>query len=497
MKNHILICFALLLFTLARGNNIAVTNIKLTGQDPDNHFTMVQFDISWENSWRTPNSPPSYDAAWVFVKYHVTGGDLQHGWLNNTGHTAPAGSTITPGLLTPGSSFYPTTNPCMGVFIYRDAASMMSVFSKTGIQLRWNYGANGVADNDVVDIQVYAIEMVCVPQSAFTVGSGGTESGSFTNGSWTSGSTLALSIGSEAALTIAQSAGNLWGTSSSGNNTIGGPGTLPDAFPKGFAAFYCMKYEISQQGYVDFLNSLTSGQATARYPGQTTNRHGITVSGGVYNTTLPDLACNWLSWSDVAAYLDWCSLRPMTELEFEKACRGSVPPVAFEYAWGAGDIAGSQYTLGSAGTNTELIASNYSTAGNAAYSSTIPSGGAIDGPLRVGVFSGMASYNSRATSGATYYGIMEMSGNVWERVVSVGNTTGRAFTGLHGNGLLDASGNADVTAWPGTTAIGAGFRGGGWNRSDTYLRVSDRGYATRTSNLRDLDSGGRGIRLAE
>ena len=47
------------------------------------------------------------------------------------------------------------------------------------------------------------------------------------------------------------------------------------------------------------------------------------------------MACNWLSWADVAAYLDWSGLRPMTELEFEKACRGPNAPVAGEYAWGS------------------------------------------------------------------------------------------------------------------------------------------------------------------
>ena len=29
-----------------------------------------------------------------------------------------------------------------------------------------------------------------------------------------------------------------------------------------------------------------------------------------------------ISWSDMSAYLDWSGLRPMTELEYEKACRG-------------------------------------------------------------------------------------------------------------------------------------------------------------------------------
>jgi hypothetical protein len=38
----------------------------------------------------------------------------------------------------------------------------------------------------------------------------------------------------------------------------------------------------------------------------------------------------WLSWADSAAYMAWAGLRPMTELEYEKAMRGSRVPVQDE-----------------------------------------------------------------------------------------------------------------------------------------------------------------------
>lgn len=484
--------FVQLVTQFAIANNITVGNISLTGENTTDDYVMVQFDLGWENSWRTSSAPGNWDAAWVFVKYRVGTGDWQHAWLNDAGHSTGTGTsaTIDAGLRTPGSAFNATTNPALGVFLYR-SANGTGTFAITSAQLRWNYGANGVADDATLDVQVFAIEMVYVPQGAFTVGSGGTESGSFTNGSWTSGATIPLSISSESALSIDQSAGNLWGTSSSGNNTIGGAGTLPAAYPKGFATFYCMKYEISQQQYVDFLNSLTSTQAGNRYSsGNTGNRYGITVSGGVYSTTLPYVACNYLSWLDGAAYTDWAGLRPMTELEFEKACRGTVAPVAGEYAWG-------NTTATAANNITNPGASNETTStsgANAAYNSQAN----VQGPMRVGVFAN--SSTTRAQSGASYYGIMELSGNLWERPVTVGNATGRSFTGVHGDGTLSANGHANEMAWPGLTsgevigATGSGFRGGNWFSGATNMRASDRNSGASTGPIRTINNGFRGVR---
>ena len=494
---------ALLLFAgSVAANNINVSNIRVTGQNttagennPAN-YTLVQFDLNWEHSWRTSSAPNNWDAAWVFVKYRVGSGDWQHAWLNNTGHSSGTGTsaTIDAGLLTPGTAFHATTNPALGVFIYRSADGTGN-FSITGAQLRWNYGANGVADNATVDVKVFAIEMVYVPAGNFYVGSGGTETSAFYMYPTT---TNPYQITGEGAITVGTTDGNLYYPSSTYGGDQSGP--IPANFPKGYAAFYCQKYEISQQQYVDFLNTLTSAQASTRYPNATTNRHAITVSGGVYSTTNPYVACNFLSWMDGAAYSDWAGLRPMTELEFEKACRGLETPVANEYAWGTATVASEEYTLGNPSANNEGIASNYSTStGNASYNIT---DGSIDGPLRVGIFAANTNNTGRITAGASYYGIMELSGNLWERAVTVGNATGRDFTGLHGNGALSTNGHANETAWPGLTsgevtgATGSGFRGGYWSGNATSLRVSDRLYAPYTGTVRFYDYGFRAVRVA-
>ena len=506
MKKRTITLFTALALLLFAGsvaaNNINVSNIRVTGQNttagennPAN-YTLVQFDLSWENSWRTSSAPNNWDAAWVFVKYRVGSGDWQHAWLNNTGHSSGTGTsaTIDAGLLTPGTAFHATTNPALGVFIYRSADGTGN-FSITGAQLRWNYGANGVADNATVDVKVFAIEMVYVPAGNFYVGSGGTETSAFYMYPTT---TNPYQITGEGAITVGTTDGNLYYPSSTYGGDQSGP--IPANFPKGYAAFYCQKYEISQQQYVDFLNTLTSAQASTRYPNATTNRHAITVSGGVYSTTNPYVACNFLSWMDGAAYSDWAGLRPMTELEFEKACRGLETPVANEYAWGTATVAGKPYTLENDNATNEGIASNYSTStGNASYDIT---DGSIDGPLRVGIFAAHAENSGRITAGASYYGIMELSGNLWERAVTVGNATGRAFTGVHGNGALSANGNANETAWPGLTsgevtgATGSGFRGGIWDNFAAYMRVSARSYAASTNPNRYGTYGFRAVRVA-
>jgi formylglycine-generating enzyme required for sulfatase activity len=482
-----------LVFTMSNvfANNISITNSSLTGKNIITHCTQVQFDISWENSFRVTSGPANWDAAWVFVKYRVVGGNWKHATLNSSGFIAPSGSNISPA--TDGT----------GAFIYRNANGQ-GTFTKSGVQLQWNYGANSVADNAVVEVRIYAVEMVYVPQGQFNVGSGGVEAGSFTEGSWTSGSTIPLTITSENALLIGIGAGKLWGTSTTGYTTIGPVGTLPAAFPKGYNAFYCMKYELSQQGYVDFLNTLTYTQQATRTAiapnsaagtlinGAANFRNGIKIKTpgtnnsvpAVYTTLYPYVACSF-SWADLSAYLDWSGLRPMTELEYEKACRGNLPPVVSEYAWGNSVLNQNTGIVNPGQTNEISLANVNCTYGNQTL---------VQGPIRVGALATSAS--SRVTAGATFYGIMEMSGNLWERPVTVGNATGRLFTGTHGNGALTTMGEADGLSWPAKNAVGVGFRGGDWFNDFTCLQVSDRSYGAVAVAPRQTNYGGRGVRTA-
>ena len=78
--------FVLLIFAMVvagYSNNIQLQNASLTGQVVANKSVQVEFDISWENSWRTPTAVPlNWDAAWVFVKYRLGGGEWHHAKLS-------------------------------------------------------------------------------------------------------------------------------------------------------------------------------------------------------------------------------------------------------------------------------------------------------------------------------------------------------------------------------------------------------------------------------
>lgn len=482
-------------------NNIQVANCGLINQNtsagannPANH-TFIRFDLSWENSWRVSSAPANWDAAWVFVKYRVQPSEVwQHAYLSTSGHVSGSGTaaSVQVGLVNEGTPHNSVSNPAVGAFVYR-ANSGSGSFGATNIQLKWDYVLQGINDDDVIDIQVYAVEMVYVTEGDFYLGDEGGGIGMLSEGGTASSP---FQVTSEGAISISNSTGSLWGVNGTNANTnatsnssaywysTGGTGTLSAAFPKGHKGFYCMKYETSQQQYVDYLNALNSSQQSARAYTGGANRSGISLSGGTYITSAPFVANNHMSWADGICFADWTGLRPMTEFEFEKASRGASNPFPDEYAWGNTTIVQSQ-GITNPGADDE-------TASNTAANTTYGPHASVPGPIRVGSHAGTGT--SRVDAGASYYGIMELSGNLWERCVTMGRPEGRAFTGLHGNGEITALGSADVTNWPGDNAVGSGNRGGAWNTAATLLRVSDRSQARHTYTVRSGSHGFRAVR---
>jgi len=478
-KTVMLIALSLPL-TFLFANNIQVSNVKLVEQNTFNQYTMVKFDISWQNSWRFSTLESNWDAAWIFVKYRRKSETVwHHARLNDTGHVAPTNSKITSGLSIVNQPFNAKDNPAVGVFLYRETEGSGSV-NYTGVKLRWNYSANDLKDHDSVEVCVFAIEMVYIPTGSFYAGDN-VYPGSKSIGYFVTGTTTdPFLVTSEDALTIGNNTTTeIWATS-----RINPAGTLSAEFPKGYQSFYIMKYELSQYMYKEFLNKLTRTQQETRVSAITTNmfmtdtdtattpqyRNGIKVMsdpGGllprVYGNDLNNngtegeyddgqyIACNWLSFYDLLAFADWSGLRPFTELEYEKACRGTLGPVASEYAWGTSNIT---YATGITNPGeTDEVAAN--TGANIAFNNEA----GVQGPLRCGNFAGAAT--NREQAGASYYGVMEMSGNLSEYVYSLGLSNNRNFNGnIHGDGVIQANGDTDtkVADWPNN----AGLKGSNW-----------------------------------
>jgi len=499
----------------AETNQVRIANVRR--QDgPAAGQSEVQFDLSWSHTWRAKWMEPaaknvtgkdlpveSWSAAWVFVKFRPAGHQMQgysHAILSARAadHAVPAGATLDVGL---------TDGKGMGVFIYRGSPGH-GPLDLRNVKLRWLHGADGVADPGAADLRVFAIEMVYVPRGAFEVGSGGTETGSFTDGSWKGGPAVPFLVDEKwsgtAGRRISKTPGCLWGTSDEGAAAIGPEGALADGFPTGHEAFYCMRYEVTRGQFADFLNTISSDAYASTTGGDRDHAGGHYTAAGRYSLsdawpnlkpTRPYQACNLLSWWDAARYAAWAGLRPMTELEYEKACRGPLKPVPNEYAWGTARIANAEYTLANDGKADERIAENYSTtAGNANYDFTMPAfhGGATRGgvsavpgsPMRAGIFATPDS--GRVAAGASYWGIMDLSGNVREQVVTVSHLKGRGFAGTHGAGTLEVPKDwpeAEYSAGTAQTsgkddAIGSGLRGGFFGDTPFSLRLSDRGHAT-------------------
>ncbi len=514
-------------------NNLSVSNATLVDQSSGSDTVDIQFDVSWENSWRDATN---YDAVWVFAKYCTencsTTGTWSHATLKTSG-TNPAG--FSRGSGTSLDVLVPTDKK--GAFLQRSANGTGTV-TTNNVELVWDYGADGVSDVDAVAantrVRVFGIEMVYVPQGAFYAGDAASN-GAFdfnqTNTPWLLTNEEGFGAGYYSGADSVHSFSDwFWYVSNGqdGEDPTGAEFLLPAVFPKGFKAFYMMKYEITQGQYRDFLNCLTRAEQANRVAADisgavmsvylmsgvdaVTYRNGLRTSGDGGSTNRLVVGCdlnangvldeandgewiamNYMTWMDLCAYLDWSALRPMTELEFEKAGRGTEASVAGEFAWGTTNIT-QVNSLFDSGKSSEV-------AGNADKGLCAHGDhAAVQGPLR----SGFAATNitTREMSGASYYGGMALSGNAWERAVTVGNAVGRSFQGTHGDGALGTAACATNEDWPGWSggqvkdAWGCGLRGGSFADGAPLQRTSDRTYAVYAAP-RTSQSGGRGVRTAE
>jgi hypothetical protein len=224
-------------------------------------------------------------------------------------------------------------------------------------------------------------------------------------------------------------------------------------------------------------------------------------TAAVFKTTMPFVPCHYIPYQGAPGFAAWSGLRPMTELEFEKACRGPVKPVANEFPWGttgiAGkDPAGGKYALTNYNKETESISwvggnGPDATRGNAFFAGN---NAALGGPTRVGIFATPES--DRVTAGATYWGILDMAGSVGEKAVPVGEAAARGFSGEHGEGGAAPWGGIGLGQRGGGYPLGFGGHSHAWGRIDLF-RISSRANSRNYLNSSgDIFDGTRCVRTA-
>lgn len=514
MKKHVLILLLMqaIITGSALANGITVQKVSLADTNKTAKTVAIKFNLAWENSWR---DSINWDAAWIFVKFREPKDSVwryRHLTMAGTGNTGTG----------PTAMKFAFPDDKKGVFYYRAGIGSGHI-KMDSIKLAWNYGLDSVTNIDSVEIKVFATEMVYIPGGHFSLGDGNGKERSINSFHLKNAPNNYVVITNKwsplifTKNTTPGSIGNSMDDASLVNDGIRISGEagidmngdkvaeFPD-YPTGYRSFYCMKYDVTQGQYADFLNTLSLRDLSTLPPGfpDTTKlkrlhpkfkyalqnldpilystqadlqRHTISLDtiDGKYTVSRPDRALAKGNGFYYTSFSDWSAMRPMSELEFEKTARGPLPPSyktytssnnfssdttrawsGFEWAWGndtayaravTGPMAGSggytklSYSGIENGTESFSNYNIYKRYLNPLYASfnMYTGGDGGDGPFRVGIFANDTT--GRISSGASYYGVMDLSKNISKMVVSIGYPSNRYISyKKHGDGMLDASG---------------------------------------------------------
>jgi hypothetical protein len=235
----------------------------------------------------------------------------------------------------------------MGVFIYRDAIGHGANNFK-GVKLRWLHppspaaAGSGVTSGAKFDptkaaVKVHTIAMVYVPEGPCKVGTGRPTGisrfsdgpdmphvrhdwdsamqlpdgsftkedwGSLTDGSWRGGPSIPFLIDAEwngpvqegtRSRRIGTIPGQLWATHTFAEQffdwqaKLSSGTALNDDYPTGYDAVYCMKYDMTQGQYTEFLNSLPPDVAAGRAFCAKPETKAIEFKGGTLRVYEPEV----------------------------------------------------------------------------------------------------------------------------------------------------------------------------------------------------------------
>jgi formylglycine-generating enzyme required for sulfatase activity len=490
----------------------------LTLLDSGEKTAHICFTAGWDDAWK---NEINCDGVYLFAKYRAADGTWRHVDLKSPSgadfnYTNQAPTGFSAGSQAGLGLWVPVAKKGMFLFLTQGAGSVRT----DQIRMVWDLSRAQIGGPvEKTEVRVFGVEMVYVPQDNHYVGDPlgpkGPQNCLFTypdNGAWL--------VNSEEPITVDAKEGRLFCKQDNERSRDEVPFVIPAAFPKGYKAFWYMRYGLNCQQYVDFLNSLTRQQQAAHVRSDistdTIENYFVMVNANVekfrqsivclrkghgtekpvtFYTYAPMRACNAIAWKDVAAYAAWSGLRPVTDFEFEKACRGPLAAVPFECAWGTHQAGRVETFSGPDGSGQEI---KVPTSGlvNACFGNGIapfeavagktqPDNPGLEGAVTCGLFANTRHEGipQRINDGASYYGCLELSGNLWEPVVTFGHPVGRAYTAAHGNGTLSEDGLAHVPGWPNESGAGCGVRGGVYRSPDaTFLAVALRFAGAHTKS---------------
>jgi hypothetical protein len=480
-------CLFLFVACCVFANNIQLQKVALSDTNRAAKTVNIKMNISWEHSWR---DGVNWDAAWIIIKYKEPKDSVwkwKHAQLSVTGNNTGTAAGVK--IVVPADR--------TGAFFYRSEAGSGNIGSDN-VKLLWNYGVAGVSSIDSVEVRVFATEMVYVPEGNYCLGDG--------NGTAASINSFQMKKAPYNFALISDKWSPLINTGGQFSSTPGPLDPISDDdaivfnsgfrisgangldinddkiadypnFPTGYKGFYCMKYKVTQGQYTDFLNTIAVNDTTANVinsfngnamvsrnlqaalnglgddlfnTSTVSNRNSILFDPvqAKFTVSRPDRAYAKMDMNKGFSFSEWFGLRPMSELEFEKACRGPLPPYyspgSAEKAWGSdaalfGGSSTGSLTLSGPENGTEYFTNYNIDKRDLDPTSGMVGGDGGPGPYRVGIFA--TDTSSRISSGASYYGIMDLSKITSEMVVSVGNPVLRSFNyASFGKGVLSAVG---------------------------------------------------------
>jgi formylglycine-generating enzyme required for sulfatase activity len=483
MKKIILAFFLTASFLSSiKANNLIMGTPTISG-------SAVSFTIKWDNSWNVTSGPSNWDAVWIFLKRQTCDPANQNPWkhamLAGSGHSV-TGSQLQVDLASDNE----------GVFVRRSGPGIGNITTATvTVTLATAIGADNIG--------LYGIEMVNIPQGSFYVGDG------VSNNSFGDSSNHPLLFTGKV---LASFSGGMPSSVYGGSGNSGSSVPLPNTYPFGYNSFYCMKYEITTALYVSFLNTLTylqqlhmqqdnswnntpptspSGTSfmgafgyniVIATPAVTTTQLSPAIyacdanRNGVFNEDCDGLALpvplrqeHWLS------FMEWAALRPMTEFEYEKACRGPLVPVPKEYSWGTTDWS-NDYNILNDQCSTE-VPQNFRLGLSNMRTNVSRRAGCEATPN-----------TDRVHAGATYFGVLNMTGSTTERCVGGWGYDYSTYTTANGDGNINSDGSCAMTVW---NDMRFPNRGGSFV-TDYGSPVSDRSYGDEVTY--GNGNCGRGVR---